>query len=128
MAVVVMAGRLLLIRRTTPEGSLLWALPGGSVEAGETARQAAVREALEETGLSVEATADLGSRIHPDTGRRITYVACRAMAGAAYAASRREVAEVSWVPPTAISQYVPRGLFPPVQEYLDHAWTIGSEV
>jgi 8-oxo-dGTP diphosphatase len=127
MAVVVTAGRLLLIRRATQEGDLLWALPGGSIEAGETASQAAVREAMEETGLSVEAVAELGERVHPDTGRRIVYVACRAQAGEAQAASLREVAEVAWVTPAEVSQYVPRGLFPPVQAYLEQPWTIGSD-
>ncbi|MFJ7242369.1 NUDIX hydrolase [Streptomyces olivaceus] len=127
MAVVVATGRLLLIRRAVPEGGLLWALPGGSVEAGETARQAAVREALEETGLRVEAVADLGERVHPGTGRRIVYVACRVLAGEARPASPREVAEVAWVTLREVVQYVPRGLFPPVQAYLEQTWTIGPD-
>ncbi|MEV4043134.1 NUDIX domain-containing protein [Streptomyces sp. NPDC049744] len=118
MAVVVATARLLLIRRAVPEGGLLWALPGGSVEAGETACQAAVREALEETGLAVEAVADLGERIHPDTDRRIVYVACRLLAGDARPASLREVAEIAWVTPVEVPQYVPQGLFPAVQEHL----------
>lgn len=118
MAAIVDSGRLLLIRRSTPEGALIWALPGGTVEAGETTVQAAVREALEETGLTVEAVGELGSRLHPDTGRHITYVACRAVAGAAHAASPREVTEVVWAAADEIPQYVPRGLYPPVQAYL----------
>lgn len=34
--------------------NLMWTLPGGAVEPNETLKQAAVREALEETGLEVE--------------------------------------------------------------------------
>src|SRR5437879_840003 len=102
MAVVVDGGRLLLIRRSAPEGDLVWALPGGTIEPSETAPEAAVRETLEETGLTVEAVENLGERIHPDTGRRITYVACTAVAGAARAASPREVAAVAWATPADI--------------------------
>ncbi len=43
--------RIVLVRRKfEPPG---WAIPGGFVEIGESAEQAAVREALEETGLRV---------------------------------------------------------------------------
>ncbi|HSV66070.1 MAG TPA: NUDIX domain-containing protein [Mycobacteriales bacterium] len=49
------AGRLLMVRRATEPGRGRWSLPGGRVEAGETAEQAAVREVREETGLVVQA-------------------------------------------------------------------------
>ena len=44
------AGIVLVERKNEPLG---WALPGGFVDYGESLEQAAVREALEETGLSV---------------------------------------------------------------------------
>ncbi|MFE2838330.1 NUDIX hydrolase [Streptomyces mirabilis] len=119
MGVVVDRGQLLLICRAIPEAGLAWALPGGTVEPGETAGQAAVREVLEETGLAVEAVRRLGERVHPDTGRLIDYVACMVRGGTAHAASPREVSAVAWAAPDEIPQYVPRGLFPPVQAYLD---------
>lgn len=43
----------LIRRRNPPEG---WAIPGGFIEVGESAEQAAIREAFEETGLQVELT------------------------------------------------------------------------
>lgn len=50
-AVIDDAGAVLLIRRSD---NGLWAMPGGASEIGETPAQTAVREALEETGVSAE--------------------------------------------------------------------------
>jgi 8-oxo-dGTP diphosphatase len=47
-------GRILLIQRDREPARGLWTFPGGAVELGETVRQAAQREAREETGLEVE--------------------------------------------------------------------------
>jgi 8-oxo-dGTP diphosphatase len=53
-------GRLLLIRRGHEPGKGRWSLPGGRVEAGETATQAVEREVREETGLVVRAGDPVG--------------------------------------------------------------------
>lgn len=47
-------GALLLIKRRDPPSAGRWTLPGGRVEAGEALRDAARREAIEETGLDLE--------------------------------------------------------------------------
>lgn len=52
-AVIVRAGRVLLVQRGHPPAEGLWTLPGGGVEAGEAVGAALVREVREETGLTI---------------------------------------------------------------------------
>lgn len=53
-AFVVRQGKILLVRRGRHPGYGEWSLPGGVIELGETARQAAAREVLEECGVTVQ--------------------------------------------------------------------------
>ncbi|SDI83277.1 ADP-ribose pyrophosphatase YjhB, NUDIX family [Frankineae bacterium MT45] len=92
-----------LIGRTDRRGRLLWSLPKGHLESGETAEQAAVREVEEETGIQGEIMARLGSvdywfiagerRIH----KTVHHFLLRATGGALSDADI-EVTEVAWVP------------------------------
>lgn len=52
-AVLVEDGKILLVKRGCEPNLGLWSLPGGSIELGETAREAVAREVLEETSLTV---------------------------------------------------------------------------
>ena len=54
-AVVFHRQRVLLVKRGNPPSLGEWAIPGGSVELGETLQQAAEREILEETGVTIRA-------------------------------------------------------------------------
>ena len=53
-AVVWRDDEVLLIKRGKAPFLGAWSIPGGRIERGETARDAAVREVLEETGCSIE--------------------------------------------------------------------------
>ena len=55
-------GEVLLIRRTD-NGN--WSLPGGAIDLGESLVQAAVRETLEETGITCEITGISGIYSNP---------------------------------------------------------------
>jgi 8-oxo-dGTP diphosphatase len=118
-AIVVQDGGVLMVRRRVAEGQLSWQFPAGEIEAGETSEQAAVRETHEEVGMSVTALKVLGERVHPKTRRSMSYVACAVESGTAYVADDDELAEVAWVRLAEIPEYVPYGLFDPVQAYLD---------
>lgn len=61
-------GVVLVERRFEPVG---WALPGGFVDYGESVETAAVREAKEETGLTVVLHELLGVYSDPDRDRRL---------------------------------------------------------
>ena len=71
-AILIRAGKVLLIRRLNPPAADLYAFPGGRAEPGETPAETAIREFQEETGISVRnpslfATYDLkGENDAPD--------------------------------------------------------------
>src|SRR6478672_1708993 len=62
--------QVLLIRRGNPPFAGSYALSGGFVEIGETVEQACRREALEETGIEVEALFLVGVYSDPDRDPR----------------------------------------------------------
>ena len=102
-AVIVRGDKALLVRRATEPLKDEWSVPGGVLELGEKLRVGAAREALEETGLTVEVgeVLDVFDSIFPDADGRTQYhfvlidFLCRPIAGEAKAGS--DVSEVRWV-------------------------------
>ena len=66
----------LLIRRGTPPRLGEWSLPGGRIEPGERAVDAALRELREETGVEAEITGliDVVDGIFPEAGRHYVLI------------------------------------------------------
>jgi 8-oxo-dGTP diphosphatase len=102
-AIIIESDRVLLVKRAKPPLQAEWSIPGGVLEVGELVREAAVREAREETGLTVEPMELLGvyDRILRNPEKRVQYhyvlidFLCRPVAGNLLAAS--DAAEVRWV-------------------------------
>jgi ADP-ribose pyrophosphatase YjhB (NUDIX family) len=92
-----------LIARRDRRGRLVWSLPKGHIEAGETPEDAAVREILEETGIHGSILASLGTidfwfmaenqRIHKTVHHYLLEAQDYVLSDA-----DAEVAEVAWVP------------------------------
>jgi 8-oxo-dGTP diphosphatase len=122
-AVTAHDGKVLLVKLRVKEGSLSWQFPAGAIEDGESASQAATREAKEETGLTVADSKVLGERVHPATGRTMIYVACDLVEGDTRVADDEKLSEFAWLKRGELAEYVPYGFFEPVQAHLDAVLT-----
>lgn len=74
-AVIVHDNRVVIVQRGTEPLKGQWSVPGGALEVGETLRECAAREALEETGLQVEAgeVLEVFDAIYREPDGRIQY-------------------------------------------------------
>lgn len=116
-------GRILLIHRTDND---LWSIPGGAMEPGESARQAAVRETQEETGYDVEITGLVG--IYTDPNHIIAYsdgevrsqfsICLTGTVTAGQARTSSESSEVVWQP---VDQLDDLNIHPSIRLRINHA-------
>ena len=101
-SIIIERDRVVLVKRAHPPIQGHWSIPGGVLEVGEMIREAAIREAREETGLMVETGELLGvfDRILRDPEHRVQYhyvlidFLCRRIGGELLAAS--DAVEVRW--------------------------------
>jgi ADP-ribose pyrophosphatase YjhB (NUDIX family) len=101
-AVIVHGGRVVVAKRASEPLKGRWSIPGGMLELGEKLREGTAREALEETGLIIEAgdVLDVFDAIYVDPAGLTQYhyvlidFLCRPVGGELRASS--DVSETRW--------------------------------
>ena len=101
-SIIIESDRVVIVKRAHPPIQGQWSIPGGVLEVGEMVREAAIREAREETGFIVEPGELLGvyDRILRDDQKRVQYhyvlvdFLCRPVGGQLQAST--DAAEVRW--------------------------------
>lgn len=118
-----------VIGRLDRGGQLLWSLPKGHIEPGESAEQAAVREVAEETGIRATVIAELGT-IHysfvsesRQVHKTVHHFLMRADGGE-LSDTDGEVSAVAWVPLAELAQ---RLVFADERRLVEHATELLAE-
>ena len=109
--VIVNQGKIVLIKRGNEPSRGKWTIPGGLVELGETVENAVIREAKEETGLTVEnpVLIDVVGNVDLDEHGKIKYhyviidYLVHVKGGEVGAAS--DAAELRWIPFDEVEKY-----------------------
>lgn len=105
---IVNGARVLLARRGHPPRRGEWSLPGGRIEAGETADEALVREIAEETGLTVLRARPFASVSLSGGGNRYRIFCYRIDRFSGLARAGDDAARILWVPRRRIAGLIRR--------------------
>jgi ADP-ribose pyrophosphatase YjhB (NUDIX family) len=114
-------GRVFLVRHSYLPG---WHLPGGAVDAGETCREAAVREADEEGGLAFEGRPELFHIYRNTAGGRRDHIALFVVENARQSRPHRPSVEILgavFFAPDALPGGITRGTRDRLREVLEGA-------
>ena len=126
-AIVIDAGRVLLVERGREPLKGYWSLPGGVLEVGERLVEGVRRETLEETGLEIEplSVIEIFERIMSDAAGAAEYhyvlvdYVCRVTGGELTPGD--DVSQVVWVERAVLPQYrITEGTVPVIEKAFDY--------
>ncbi|WP_367132234.1 MULTISPECIES: NUDIX hydrolase [Streptomyces] len=121
IAIVVRGEEVLLVRRRGDDAAgITWQFPAGVIKPGTRPETATVSETLNETGVHCAVREDLGERLHPVTDVHCLYFLCDYQAGKATNRDVVENVDVSWVPKTSLTRFIPTDtIYPPILAALE---------
>lgn len=104
--IIVMRDGKVLLERRNGFGGGSWGLPGGHVEYGESLKECARRELLEETGMSAESFEFAGVADDPANGNHYLQISffAKGVSGEPRVCEPDECAEWAWFSPDALPE------------------------
>lgn len=126
--VVIVDGKVLLIKRRNVHGAGTWSTPGGHIDFGETPEDCAVREVKEETGVDITGAEFVGVTNDVFESERKHYLTvwfeAKHAAGEASVSAPEEMSELGWFEWSSL----PSPLFLPLANLLNgNCYPRGSE-
>lgn len=117
---VVLRGEDVLLVCRRGDGELRWQFPAGVVKPGASPETVAVQETHGETGVHCTVREHLGERVHPMTGVVAAYFMCDYLAGEASNLDQLENVDVTWVPRSSLTRFIPsHRIYPPITAALE---------
>lgn len=109
-----------LVEKIADFGGIDYVFPGGGIEENESSEAAAVRETKEETNLEVGLVKQIGSRVHPKTGKTIYYFHAQYISGTPEINKELndDLESLIWISKDELIKYMPT-LNPDIKAYLN---------
>lgn len=118
VGIVVRDRDVLMVQRKGNDEPLTWQFPAGELRPNRDPREKLTTEIFAETGVKVRVVAQIGERLHPDTGVHCLYFRCAYQEGEARNLDSGENSDVAWIAAKRVADYISSDLDPAVAALL----------